>query len=58
MKLNPGKCTFGVEEGQFLGYQITKEGIAPNQAKIHEFLDSKAPHNIKGSKKSTKGYQC
>ena len=24
MKLNPGKCTFGVEEGQFLGYYVTR----------------------------------
>lgn len=48
MKLNPRKCTFRVEEGQFPGYQITKEGIAPNQAKIQEFLDSRTPHNIKG----------
>ncbi|CAH1413246.1 unnamed protein product [Lactuca virosa] len=24
MKLNPTKCTFGVKEGQFLGYQISK----------------------------------
>ncbi|GJS36643.1 reverse transcriptase domain-containing protein, partial [Tanacetum coccineum] len=27
MKLNPKKCTFGVEAGQFLGYIITNEGI-------------------------------
>lgn len=25
MKLNPGKCTFRVEEGQFLCHQITNE---------------------------------
>lgn len=34
MKLNLSKCTIGVEEGQPLGYQITNEGISPNQAKI------------------------
>ena len=39
IKLNPTKCTFGVEEGQFLGYQISKEGILPNPTKIHEFLE-------------------
>lgn len=27
MKLKPGKCTFGVEEGKFLGYYVTQEGI-------------------------------
>nr|KAJ0205077.1 hypothetical protein LSAT_V11C500253500 [Lactuca sativa] len=52
IKLNLRKCTFGVEEGQFLGYQITKEGIASNQNKIKEFLDSKAPQNLKGLKRS------
>ena len=48
MKLNPGKCTFGVEEGKFLGYQISKEGILPNPTKIQEFLESKSPHNLMG----------
>ncbi|CAI9297664.1 unnamed protein product [Lactuca saligna] len=33
MKLNPKKCTFGVETGQFLGYMITKEGIQANPEK-------------------------
>ncbi|GJU87381.1 reverse transcriptase domain-containing protein [Tanacetum coccineum] len=27
MKLNPKKCSFGVEEGNFLGYMVTLEGI-------------------------------
>ncbi|GKE87394.1 reverse transcriptase domain-containing protein [Tanacetum coccineum] len=27
MKLNPKKCSFGVEEGPFLGHLITKQGI-------------------------------
>ena len=30
MKLNPKKCSFGVEEGQFLGHLITKQGIKAN----------------------------
>ncbi|XP_071713651.1 uncharacterized protein [Rutidosis leptorrhynchoides] len=30
MKLNPKKCSFGVEEGKFLGYYITKKGILAN----------------------------
>nr|KAJ0209853.1 hypothetical protein LSAT_V11C400184290 [Lactuca sativa] len=42
-KLNPAMCTFGVNEGQFLGYQVSKEGILPNTAEIQEFLESKAP---------------
>ncbi|GJV07223.1 reverse transcriptase domain-containing protein [Tanacetum coccineum] len=27
MKLNPKKCTFGVEEGMFLGYKVNTKGI-------------------------------
>ncbi|GJY98430.1 reverse transcriptase domain-containing protein [Tanacetum coccineum] len=27
MNLNPKKCTFGVEEGMFLGYQVNTKGI-------------------------------
>ncbi|GKF56287.1 reverse transcriptase domain-containing protein, partial [Tanacetum coccineum] len=30
MKLNPKKCSFGVEEGKFLGYMVTSEGIRAN----------------------------
>ena len=30
MKLNPKKCVFGVETGQFLGHMITKQGIEAN----------------------------
>ncbi|GJW36074.1 reverse transcriptase domain-containing protein [Tanacetum coccineum] len=34
MKLNPKKCTFGVEEGMFLGYKVNTKGIkvCPNKA--------------------------
>nr|KAJ0196092.1 hypothetical protein LSAT_V11C700351650 [Lactuca sativa] len=48
MKLNPAKCTFGVEKGQFLGYQVSKEGILSNPFNIEEFLELKALHNLKG----------
>ncbi|GJT60212.1 reverse transcriptase domain-containing protein [Tanacetum coccineum] len=27
MKLNPKKCTFGIEEGMFLGYKVNTKGI-------------------------------
>nr|GEY24439.1 reverse transcriptase domain-containing protein [Tanacetum cinerariifolium] len=27
MKLNPKKCTFGVEEGMFLGYKVSTKGL-------------------------------
>ncbi|GJV76823.1 reverse transcriptase domain-containing protein [Tanacetum coccineum] len=37
MKLNPKKCTFGVEEGIFLGYQVNTKGIkiCPDKMKEH-----------------------
>ncbi|GJT47197.1 hypothetical protein Tco_0955912, partial [Tanacetum coccineum] len=34
MKLNPRKCSFGVEEGLFLGHFITKQGIKENPSKV------------------------
>ncbi|GJS95538.1 reverse transcriptase domain-containing protein [Tanacetum coccineum] len=33
MKLNPKKCSFGIEEGPFLGHMITKQGIRANPSK-------------------------
>ncbi|GJX28519.1 reverse transcriptase domain-containing protein [Tanacetum coccineum] len=33
MKLNPKKCSFGIEEGPFLGHLITKQGIRANPSK-------------------------
>ncbi|GKB21647.1 reverse transcriptase domain-containing protein [Tanacetum coccineum] len=36
MKLNPKKCSFGVEEGPFLGHLITKQGIRANPSKTQE----------------------
>ncbi|KAI3767660.1 hypothetical protein L2E82_17975 [Cichorium intybus] len=43
MKLNSAKCTFGVEEGKFLGYYVTREGIQPNPEKIKDFVEIKSP---------------
>ncbi|GKA16280.1 reverse transcriptase domain-containing protein [Tanacetum coccineum] len=34
MKLNPKKCSFGVEEGPFLGHLITKQGIRAKLSKV------------------------
>lgn len=47
MKLNPAKCTFGVEEGQFLGYYVTKEGIQPNPTKGNELEETPSPCTLR-----------
>ncbi|GJS28603.1 reverse transcriptase domain-containing protein [Tanacetum coccineum] len=48
MKLNPRKCSFGVEEGQFLGYLIMKR-IAKWAIEIGEHhIEFKGRNSIKG----------
>ncbi|XP_063938044.1 uncharacterized protein LOC135147920 [Daucus carota subsp. sativus] len=34
LKLNPDKCTFGVEDGKFLGFMVSNRGIEANPEKI------------------------
>lgn len=47
MKLNPKKCTFGAEEGMFLGHLISKQGIraCPEKSEIVAQLPS--PRTLK-----------
>ncbi|KAL0358257.1 UNVERIFIED_CONTAM: Retrovirus-related Pol polyprotein from transposon [Sesamum angustifolium] len=47
LKLNLGKCAFGVQGGCFLGFMVTKRGIKANPLNIKTILDMKAPVNIK-----------
>ncbi|KAL0285959.1 UNVERIFIED_CONTAM: hypothetical protein Sangu_2757300 [Sesamum angustifolium] len=46
LKLNPGKCAFGVQGGRFLGFMVTQRGIEGNPLKIIAILGMKAPTNI------------
>ncbi|KAL0402573.1 UNVERIFIED_CONTAM: hypothetical protein Slati_4287200 [Sesamum latifolium] len=46
LKLNPGKCAFGVSGGRFLGFMVTQRGIEANPAKIKAILDMGPPTNI------------
>ncbi|KAL0309168.1 UNVERIFIED_CONTAM: hypothetical protein Sradi_5859100 [Sesamum radiatum] len=46
LKLNPGKCAFGVSRGRFLGYMVTQRSIEANPAKIKAILDIRPPTNI------------
>ncbi|GKF88371.1 reverse transcriptase domain-containing protein, partial [Tanacetum coccineum] len=39
IKLNPKKCSFGVEEGKFLGYMVTSKWIRANPKKTMAIAD-------------------
>ncbi|GJZ43145.1 reverse transcriptase domain-containing protein [Tanacetum coccineum] len=47
MKLNPKKCSFGMEEGKFLGYIVTSEGIRGNPKKTKAVMDMPSPKTLK-----------
>ncbi|XP_022032812.1 uncharacterized protein LOC110933920 [Helianthus annuus] len=47
MKLNPGKCCFGVEEGKFLGVVVTKGGIKANPEKTQAVTEMRSPRSLK-----------
>ncbi|GJV30504.1 reverse transcriptase domain-containing protein [Tanacetum coccineum] len=41
MKLNPKKCTFGVEEGMFLGYKVNTKGLKVCPDKVDATTEAK-----------------
>ncbi|GJW95085.1 reverse transcriptase domain-containing protein [Tanacetum coccineum] len=47
MKLNPKKCTFGVEEGMFLGYKVNTKGIKVCSDKVDAVLSLSSPKCLK-----------
>ncbi|GJV36969.1 reverse transcriptase domain-containing protein [Tanacetum coccineum] len=47
MKLNPKKCTFRVEEGMFLGYQVNTKGIKICLDKVDAVLSLQSPKCLK-----------
>ncbi|GJX13818.1 reverse transcriptase domain-containing protein [Tanacetum coccineum] len=47
MKLNLKKCLFGVEEGKFLGYMVTSEGIRANPKKKKAVADMQSPKTLR-----------
>ncbi|GAA0147327.1 hypothetical protein LIER_07054 [Lithospermum erythrorhizon] len=53
LRINPGKCTFGVTSGKFLGYMISERGIQPNPDKIKVLLDMEPPAGYKDIQKLT-----
>nr|GEW58842.1 hypothetical protein [Tanacetum cinerariifolium] len=47
MKLNPKKCTFGVEEGMFLGYKANTKGLKVCPDKVDIVLSFPSPKCLK-----------
>ena len=47
MKLNPGKCAFGVTAGKFLGFMVSQRGIEANPDKIRAIMEMAPPRNVK-----------
>ncbi|GKC01716.1 reverse transcriptase domain-containing protein [Tanacetum coccineum] len=47
MKLNPKKSSFGMEDGKFLGYIVTSEGITGNPEKAKAVINMPSPNNLK-----------
>nr|GEV87437.1 putative mitochondrial protein [Tanacetum cinerariifolium] len=43
VKIDPRKCTFGMKEGNFLGYVVTTEGIKVNPKKVKVILRGPTP---------------
>ncbi|GKC56653.1 reverse transcriptase domain-containing protein [Tanacetum coccineum] len=47
IKLNLKKCSFKTEEGKFLGYIVTSEGIRANPEKAKAIVNMPSPRNLK-----------
>ena len=47
MKLNPGKCTFRVTAGKFLGFMVSQKGIEANLDKIRAIMEMAPLRNVK-----------
>ncbi|XP_016200042.1 uncharacterized protein LOC107641047 [Arachis ipaensis] len=47
MRLNPEKCTFGVQGGKFLIFMLTSRGIEANPKKCEVILNMVSPKTIK-----------
>ena len=46
LKVNLGKCEFGANNVNYLGYRLTPEGILPGLDKLKAVRDNKMPTNV------------
>ncbi|XP_057432548.1 uncharacterized protein LOC130725323 [Lotus japonicus] len=54
MRLNPEKCSFGIQSGKFLGFMITRRGIEVNPDKCKAILEMQSPTSVKDVQKLTR----
>ncbi|GAU50294.1 hypothetical protein TSUD_137480 [Trifolium subterraneum] len=47
MRLNPAKCSFGVQAGKFLGFLLTHRGIEANPDKFQAIINMRSPTSVK-----------
>ncbi|CAJ2657743.1 unnamed protein product [Trifolium pratense] len=47
MRLNPAKCSFGVQAGKFLGFMLTSRGIEANPEKCRAIIEMRSPTSVK-----------
>ncbi|RDX97491.1 hypothetical protein CR513_19729, partial [Mucuna pruriens] len=47
LRLNPEKCSFGVQAGKFLGFMLSERGIEANPDKCRAVLNMRSPQNMK-----------
>ena len=53
IKLNPEKCSFGVQARKFLGFMLTRRGIEVNPEKCKAIMDMRSPVKAKEVQKLT-----
>ena len=53
MRLNPGKCVFGVASGKFLGFMVSQRGIEANPEKVRAIINMTSPRTVKEVQKLT-----
>ena len=53
MRLNPGKCVFGVASGKLLGFMVSQRGIEANPEKVRAIINMTSPRTVKEVQKLT-----
>ena len=51
LRLNPGKCVFGLPSGKLLGFLVSHRGIEANPEKIKAIEDMSPPQTLKEMQK-------